>query len=261
MQKPNLLLLIVIGIFLFSCGSQQGTSETPREEISASEEEKISEEAISAVCIWDKIAVREEPSAEGKWLTSISLGESLESLGTVRKDSGDQNREYLKVRLADGTEGWSIADFIVSDAKVAVFLEDNAIYKRPDLLTKTENNFSQMDIVAVKSSEGEWLEVVGKRRDGKWIESGWVKEGRISTDPIDVAVAKFTSAALEKESKEEQIAAIEEILANVDFKASSFLPVLQMKMLELKPPSETNKEIVEEEVVSADTVSAEDDIM
>lgn len=239
MKLSNLTFVSLLGIFTYCSSPQNGSS--GQEEAQQPVAEIVETEAV---CIWDQIAVREEPTSKSKWLTSISLGETLTSLGTVAIDTLDNDRKYVKVRLADGKEGWSVEDFIIPGAKVAVFQEDNVIYKRPDLLTKTDNKFSQMDIVAVKSTEGEWMEIVGKRSEGKWIESGWVKQGNLSQNDIDVAVAKFASAALNKETPDEKTASIQEILENEDFGSSSFIPLLEAKLAELTPV-ESAEEVIE----------------
>ena len=225
---------ILLALFLFvSCSTATndggGTDENATESVS----EPVVEEK-PAVCIWNNISVRAEPSAKSKWITSISIGEELTYLGKSAIDSTDKNREYLNIRLADDTEGWSVSDFIVIDGTVAVLLEDKDIYKRPDLLTKSDRAFDMLDIIAISAEQGDWLEVVGKRADGKWIQKGWIKDGELSKKPIDVAVAKFAAAALELESKEAQMEALVEILNNSDFSSSYFITFVEDKLNELQ---------------------------
>lgn len=206
----------------------------------AAEEETAQEivlEEVEAVCIWDKVSVRETPSSKAKWKTSISIGESLTYLGKEELDSAE-DKLYYNIRLADNTEGWSVADFIIPNGQVAVFVGQNDIYKRPDLLTKTNNKFSAMDIVAIKSTQGDWFEVIGKRSEGKWIDSGWVKSGNTSQEALDVAVAKFGRIALEEADDAKQVESLKEILDNADFSSSVFMPVIQAKYDELTAPEE-----------------------
>lgn len=244
MNQSNLFLFCLVGFLTYCTGCTGPKNESSGQEGSQVNDPVAEIKESAAVCIWDKIAVREEPSSKSKWVTSISLGETLTSLGTIALDTLDKDRKYVKVRLADGTEGWSIEDFIIPDAKVGVFQEDNVIYKRPDLLTKTDNKFSQMDIVAIKSVEGEWVEIVGKRSEGKWIESGWVKERNLSQSDIDVAVAKFALSALSKESPDEKIASLQEIIANQDFSSSTFIPLLETKLTELTPAESVDNVVI-----------------
>ena len=246
------LPVILVALLVSACSSSTSKFEEVPEGGSATEVE-VQEEVVvekPAVCVWDNISVREEPSSKAKWVTSVSVGETLTYLGKSAIDSADKDRKYLSIKLADGTEGWSLADFIIVDSEVAVFTEDASIYKRPDLLTKTENVFSKFGIVAISNVEGDWSEVVGKRTDGKWITTGWVKGANLSKQAIDVAVAKFTSSALSKDSEEEQKEALNGILENSDLVTSQFIDDIS-KMLD-----DMTEEIVPEEIEeAADSIS------
>lgn len=230
------LSTILLSFLFVACSSSTGKFEEVPE--GAEEAEDVVMEEKPAVCVWDKISVREEPNSKAKWVTSISLGESITFLGASAIDSTDKNREYIKVQLADGTEGWSLSDFIVIDSEVAVFLDESSVYKRPDLLTKTEDVFKKFGIVAIANSEGDWLEVVGERADGKWIQKGWVKGANLSKDAIDVAVAKFAGQALDKESDEEKTEALKEILENSDLLNSQFIDDINRILNEMSSAEE-----------------------
>lgn len=116
---------------------------------------------------------------------------------------------------------------------MAVFLDDKDLCKRPDLLTKSEKQFSKMDIVAVKDTKDDWVEVVGKRSGATWIDNGWVKSGGLSEESIDVATAKFARIALNAGSEDEKIRLINEILENPDLTTSSFISALQKEVQSL----------------------------
>ena len=249
----KLLNFLLAGTILFACNAPSRESkETAEKETTQMAPEPIEK---SAICVWDQVSVRETPSAKGKWVTAISIGESLMKLGETAVDSLDGNRSYIRVRLADGTEGWSVSELIIEDGKVAVFMADKDIYQRPDLLTKVDKKFSQMDIVAVKSEQDDWFEVIGKRAEGKWIESAWVKKGDISQSSIDVAVAKFASKALAMDSEEDMASSLQEIIDNSDLNSSAFIPILREKL-----PTEEEAIDVEEEMVmeESDSTSMEE---
>lgn len=242
-------------ILIISCsGSTSKFEEVPEEGSAAEAPEEVVVSEKPAVCFWDNISVRQEPKSKGKWLTTISVGEKLTFLGLTAVDSSDQNREYLKVKLADGTEGWSAADFIAVEAEVAVFTEEVNFYNRPDLLTKSDKKFKKFTIVADLGSEGEWTEVKGKREDGKWFQKGWVKATNLSSDAIDIAVAKFADIALRKETDEEKIEALSEIVTNSDFQSSQFITEINTMVNEMQQPEEEPMEME----VSADSVSSEE---
>ena len=159
------------------------------ENTTASQVRKEAQKESPAVSIWDKISVKDNPGKKGKWLTSLSVGESLTFLNETQVDSSDENKTYIKVRLNDGKEGWTRSDFVVPDAKAGVFTQEATIYKRPDLLTKSDVTFSKMDIVAVTETQDDWLKIRGKRTGGTWIDEGWIKASNISYEPTDIATA------------------------------------------------------------------------
>lgn len=222
MRKLSFLYLILLA---FSGCKQEKNQETA----SVTEESKPAEENVlpSAVCIWDNLSVRATPDAKGKWLTSVSIGEVLTLQGEFAVDSADNNREYAKVTLADGKEGWTQKTLLVEGGTAAVFTQAVPIYKRPDLLTRSENSFSEMDIVAIKGIQDAWVEVVGKRKDGTWIETGWVKRESLSSNTVDIATAKFSGIALSEPDVEKRKQALISIVENPDFSGSAFIPRLQ----------------------------------
>ena len=236
MKNLGLLLSFFTITVLWSCGNESTKSsggESPVAETPAeTPAEEASVEEQPAVCLWENLSVRQDPSSKGKWLTSMSLGEVVTYAGETALDSA-ADKSYHKVRLSDGTEGWSLATFIEIDGTEGVFKADTEIYKRPDLLTKANKQYSSMDIVAISNTNGGWVEVRGKRADGKYIESGWVKGDNISSEAVDVATAKFGVTALAKESMDEKIAALTEILENSDLASSAFIPALNEKLTEL----------------------------
>ena len=80
-----------------------------------------------------------------------------------------------------------------------------------------------MDIVAVKSTSNNMVEVIGKPKGKTWFSEGWLNENNISYSKTDVAVAVLTSRAINKETEEEKTKALKSILDNPDFATSIFL--------------------------------------
>ena len=236
MNLIKILVVASISIIMFSCGSGSEQSSADAAETTSTEPAEPEVVATKAVCIWDEVSVRATADAKGKWLTSISKGEVLEYLGEDAPDAQDAKKTYSKIKLTDGTEGWSRKDFIIPDGEVAVFLESNTIYRRPDLLTVTEDEFSQMDIVAVTTTQNDWVEVTGKRKEGTWISTGWVKGNKLSKDAVDVAVAKFGRLALTEEDPVKQVEKLKEILDNSDLRTSKFFPFIQASYNALSSP-------------------------
>lgn len=100
----KLILPFCLIILFFACSTTEEKSTDVEETVG----EATEVEEKTAVCIWDKVAVRETPSSKGKWKTSLSVGEVLTSLGEEAIDTLAKNRKYTKVRLGDGTEGQSV---------------------------------------------------------------------------------------------------------------------------------------------------------
>lgn len=220
----------------------------------ATQQEKAQKKETPCVSIWDKISVRENPGSEGKWLTSLSIGESVIYLNESKTDSANDNHLYFKIRLNDGKEGWSRTDFLVPEARPAVFTQETNLYKRPDLLTKSDKLFSKMDIIAVMETQDDWLKIKGKRTSGKWIEEGWIKAENISLEAVDIATAKFTKAALEEKDEENRLAALEEIVNNGDLATSVFMPELY-GMAHPKETEKTEEELAEEAEYNHEMIS------
>lgn len=260
MITKNLLSISTLCVVLMACGSQKNEQEATT--VSASDtvnatavDTAPASNEVSAVGIWDKVSVRATPSDDGKWLTSISLGESLTYLGEEAKDSND--KIYYKIRLNDGKEGWARHEFVVPEAKPAVFINESDIYNRPDLLTKSDKKFSKMDIIAVKQTQDDWVEVTGKRTGGKWIENGWVRTNNVSFESVDIAMAKFAKPALETEDVDARIKKLEEVLANVDLSSSAFVVDIKEALDELKLNTQAQEE-VESTEIDEDTTEMEE---
>ena len=232
-------LVIILCISQFSCSSnQQSSSDSAEDAVENTPTAVVENTQTDAVCIWDKVGLRDAPGTEGKWITSISIGESLSYLNM---DSVIDDRTYVKVALNDGNQGWARQDFIVSDAQPGVIVKDADLYSRPDLLTKTDKKFSKMDIISGTESQDDWIKVKGKRAEGKWIDEGWIKGSNLSYDAVDIATAKFAKQALAKENSEDQIAALKEIIDNADLSNSKFIAGLVVKLTELSEANNTSE--------------------
>ncbi|MBL7111947.1 MAG: hypothetical protein ISS19_08405 [Bacteroidales bacterium] len=232
------LLIILSFIVLFSCKSgTDKSSGDARTEAEGSEEVIAAEDAPAVSIYWGNLGLRDAPEKDGKWLTSIKMGEKLTSLGITAMDSAN-NTEYIKVRLMDDKEGWTQSNMVVVNAEAAVLVSDAEIYSRPDLLNKTDKKYSKMDVVAVIKSEGDWIEVKGKRGEGSWVESGWIKSISISYENYDIAVALYTRMAMNEKEKSKKINALEDIIQNQDLSKSELIPEVIQILNSVKSASE-----------------------
>ena len=232
MKKCIYLLLFISVVFAISCNKSKNNDNQ------TSESETI-------VCIWENTPLRETPENNGKWIASISLGEKSEYLDEEKEvANGDKTLKFIKIKLQDGKEGWVQSDFVVLNSQPAAIINEAEIYSRPDLLTKTGKTFSKMDIVGLKLEQNGFVEVIGKRKEGKWIESGWIKPTNISTSDIDIAVSKYAGKALVIKDATEQQNAIKEIINNSDFAGSIFMDELKKLIL---PETQSEPEAIIEE--------------
>lgn len=222
--------LCMIALAACSTGEKEQVSQDAGKEAipPAAEENPLRE----AVCIWDNISVREAPSGTSKWLTALSLGEEIKAYRLMATDSA-KDREYIKIQLKDGTEGWSVASFIVPEAKPAVILSESSLYRRPDMLTKTDEVFAMTDVVAVLSTQDEWAEVRGQRSGDNWLDQGWVNSSRLSYEKVDLAVAKFAKEAMAKSSPQEQADVLKTLIDNKDFSSSALMEPLKAQYASL----------------------------
>ncbi len=239
-MKKILITIFAASLFIVGCKEEGGKSETKTNnettsvETTSNEAESASKDSSGdAICLLDKLSVRETPKSKGKWVTSMSLGEKVYFTGERHTDSVTK-KEYLKVKLIDGKEGWAREPFLAVDGKVGVMTTDANVYKRPDLLTKTDTKYSPMDIVAVIATQDDWAQVKGKRAEGKYIEEVWVKANNISNKSVDIAAGKFASIAMTKGSMTDRIKALEDIVSNPDLSSSSFISVIKNKIEDYK---------------------------
>jgi hypothetical protein len=180
--------LALLPLLLFGCKGNQSTETTENET-----------ELKSAVCIYDGVPVRAEPGKDGKWLTSLNLGESLIYLDKEYKDTEGKGQDFYKVELSDGSQVWARSYGIALNAKAGAILNETPIYKRPDLVNKTDKVFNPLEFVAVVGQKDDWwIEVIGANKK----KSGWIKIQFVSSDPEDVAVATLAhKSLLDKEGK------------------------------------------------------------
>ncbi|MBN2519633.1 MAG: SH3 domain-containing protein [Bacteroidales bacterium] len=216
----KLIFLLVIIILMISCGEkkQKTTDESTNE----------------AVCIWNGASLREGPSNNSKWLSSVSLGEKVTLLEEIQTDT-IEDIEYSKVQLSDGKEGWISSNLIIQNGKLAALKYESTIYKRPDLLTVTDKAFDPMEMVVIISDSLDWLEVIGNQKK----KSGWIKNTYITEYPDDVTIAILATIALEEKDYAAKNKKLKEIVNNSEFYNSWFYSTVK----DLIDPFEVNKVI------------------
>lgn len=115
--------------------------------------------------------------------------------------------------MSDGTVGWAISNLIVLNAQTAAIMDEAVIYKRPDLLTITDKKFDKMEMVAIKDTSDDWIEVVGNQNK----KTGWIKSKMVTENPEDVAVAILARKKIYK-NNDIDTRKIEEFISTLPYK-------------------------------------------
>ena len=240
MKKINYLLLFFTALLISCSGNTEVKEKT-----------KVSRnfEKQQTVCIWDGVPVREEPSKDGKWLSKISLGESLFFLGETVLDTTDNDREYIKVELSDGEIAWARSYGLVINGSVAAVKEKVPVYERPDLLTLTKKEFKEMDILAIEEVKEDWIKVIGQEKK----INGWIKKSVVTENKEDVAVAILASKQLMKNGEIDP-EKIEEFLENLPYKNSFFNQYIKSQIIEEEVVVEEPVEEIEMEEISEEVI-------
>lgn len=178
------------------------------------------------VCIWDGLIIRETPLKNGKLLSTMSLGETVLDLDSSSTDPTDKKREYYKVRLSDGKEGWTPSYGAIKNAFPAVFKTSASLYKRPDLLTITETRFSPMEFIAITGSMEDWVEVTSEQKK----KCGWVKKDAITISREDIATAILINKKLLSDSGLLTIDKIKALITDAPYPGSIFVGLLHQKL-------------------------------
>jgi hypothetical protein len=160
----------------------------------------------------------------------IKSGEVVTWLGVSEQDKDDQNREFLKVRLSDGTEGWALAAYIVPEAKAAAVTEETTVYKQNNLISRTDADLQPMDIVAVIEEQEDWVRVAKGGRSNV----SWIKPGALTFAEVDVAVAYHAGQAHKIEGAAQRKERLEVLLEEEAFQDSIFIPAIRAEVEELE---------------------------
>ena len=135
------------------------SQETAQEskQVQKAEEQKPVEQTTATVCLWNNLPLRQKADNTSKFLASISLGETVAWTGDSAPDASNKKREFIKIKLSDGTVGWANRYCLVTNAKTAVVKQKTDVYKRPDQLTITGQKLQPMKIVPGRLSDKGFL--------------------------------------------------------------------------------------------------------
>jgi hypothetical protein len=222
-------------ILLLSGCTKEAEPTTKTDDTTETAEEKESTlivQPVQAVCLFDGLSIWAGPTTKKGYLNyEIKKGEAITWLGkSAKEEDDDREREFLNIRLTDGTEGWALAAFIAVDAEPATLLEQASIYSKNNLISKTDLHYEPMDIVAVLEKQDEWIKVRGAYNRPEY----WIKPGNLSYAEVDIAVAyQYLKAQEEKDDTAKKDRLISDILEEEAFTDSIFIPKVQAEVQEI----------------------------
>lgn len=183
------------------------------------------------VCVVADASIRAEANKNGKWLSSLAIGETFKLLGNPVKDPKDPNTQYIKVKLSDGTEGFVNTWCVVTGAFVAVIQKQTKIYKRPDLLADSNTNFEMLNIVAIDTEKGEWIRATGENK----AKSGWVDKSAIRKGKEDIITAVMLRKALKGKENTMTGEEMQKIVAGLPYPTNYFAVKMLQKYQSVEP--------------------------
>ncbi|MEJ0033406.1 MAG: SH3 domain-containing protein [Bacteroidota bacterium] len=223
----------IIMVLLFSCGPKGGgenASTTNDTTSTAAITPDLPFDTLLTFCNWNEIGLRDTPSEKGKFITTVYLGEQLTLAGdSANEESAGKKILFRKVKLSDGKEGWLRDDFLGVRSIPGVITQETSIYMRPDDAAVSDKKFNFMDVVSVKPSKGNWVEVKGKPQGSTWFLTGYIHPGPgLSLNKLDAEVAfRYARAmsAKDEATKQTRMAQImnDSYLQRADLYARLFL--------------------------------------
>ena len=170
---------------------------------------------------------------------SIQVGEKLALLGqTKRVTQGGKERELLRVRRDTGAEGWVRADYVASNAILAVVTSNDAvIYSVPRNTAATTATIPPLTVLVIHSDSGgmPFIRVSAYDPVQKVLLRGvYLRNEGVSARPDDVQAAILLQLAASSKSPKQQQAFISSGIK--DYPQSLFLPQLQAALDALTAP-------------------------
>ncbi len=217
----RLIPFILISIILVSCKTD---TKTPDME----SEDALPGKAVTAVCIHNGLPIREEPRKDSKWISSMSLGETAIYKGELVIDSADKVREYCNLELSDGASYWVQSYGILLEAKPAAVVKETPLYKRPELVTKTNKSFSPSEFLAIINEKDEWVEVIGAEKR----KNGWINKEVLSTQAEDIAIATLAQRELLNKDGSIQFEKLSDFMEDIPYREASLAIYLNQQMEE-----------------------------
>nr|WP_298996886.1 SH3 domain-containing protein [uncultured Allomuricauda sp.] len=224
MKNTSALILITLLTLLTGCGNKSKSEINKDEQSNTSpntsrDNTKEEEEMVNAICLWPKVGLRDKPGRKNaKYLTTIYFGETVEFLN--QKKQAEDSKEYIKIKLSDGTEGWAYEYLFSIGGKLGVVKKPFEIYKRPDIMTFEGKKLNPMDMVVLsETTQKDWFNVVGFKKEKK----GWIQNmDNLLMDDNTIKMGILYRRALD-ETETKKYDLLENIVNNPNFKNNELI--------------------------------------
>ncbi|WP_136466779.1 SH3 domain-containing protein [Flagellimonas onchidii] len=196
----------------------------------------------NAICLWPKVGLRDQPGRKNaKYLATIYYGETVQFLN--EKKQADDNKEYIKLKLSDGTEGWAYEYLFAMSGKLGIVENATELYKRPDIMTFEGEKIEPIDMVVLLETEQEgWHKVVGLKKE----LNGWIQNtDSILTTELDVKMGILYWRAQE-ETGVKKYDLLENIVNNPAFKKAKLIHLVNQELFDEEGEVAVNIELYEE---------------
>lgn len=217
MKNLSLFLLALMLLFTISaCGSDKKGGESDGSETveDVADDTDSDGAATMTLSTWEGHSAKDTPGNEGKWVASIAFGEELTLLNETEKDA-KTNKDYEKVKLLDGKEGWVRADFIAKNASLAAVTQDAQIYKRPGISNITEDMVLTGTVVVVKSRKDDFSEFIARNDAANKRQEGWLLGDKaLTTDETDISAALLYSKAMNEKVPAKRQEKLKQVVSN-----------------------------------------------
>ena len=217
MKSLSLFLLSLMLLFTISaCGADKKGGEAEETETDENVVDDIADDGGSTMTLstWEGHSAKDTPGNDGKWVASIAFGEELTLLNETEKDA-KTNKDYEKVKLLDGKEGWVRADFIAKDASLAAVVQDAQIYKRPGISNITEDMLLTGTVVVVKSRKDDFSEFIARNDAANKRKEGWLLGDKsLTTDETDISAALLYSKAMNEKVPAKRQEKLKQVVSN-----------------------------------------------
>ena len=198
-----------------------------------------------AVCLWERVRMGLEPGIqlESDYVSSILLGDHVYVLGDQRRVAKEK-RTYMKVRNAQGEEGWVPRYLFGLDAQAAVIVQAAQLYRRPNLLMKKGDRLYPGDFIVVVEETQEWVKVMGVMKK----QVGWIqKDPGLSVQQQDIRMAVLYQRAKSEKEPARRVSMLESLLQNAP-EGSNFVEIIEGDLEESAKQLNNDQELTGPEV-------------